>query len=71
MLDWPFVWSRAAHLVRLHIKKLLCRTLDILHIAAAEACGADLLVTANKRDFKLASAFGLPAALVPELKDSF
>jgi len=69
MLDWPVVWSRAAHMARLHTRKLLCRTLDILHVAAAEACVADLLVTGDKRQFKLASAVGLPAALVPELKD--
>jgi predicted nucleic acid-binding protein len=69
MLDWPLVWNRAAHLARLHTRKLLCRTLDTLHVAAAEACGADLLVTGDKRQFKLASAVGLPTALVPQLKD--
>lgn len=71
MLDWPVVWNRAAHLARLHTRKLLCRTLDILHVSAAEACGADLLVTGDKRQFKLASAVGLPAVLVPESKVSF
>ena len=70
-LDWPAVWNRAGHLARLHTRRLLCRTLDILHVAAAEACGADLLVTGDKRQFKLAGAVGLPAVLVPESKDSF
>ena len=70
-LDWPIVWNRAAHLARLHTRKLLCRTLDILHVAAAEACGTDLLVTGDKRQFKLASVVGLPAVLVPESQNSF
>ena len=70
MLDWPVVWNRSAHLARPHTRKLLCRTLDILHVAAAEACGADLLLTGDKRQFKLASVVGLPAVLVPESKDS-
>lgn len=71
ILDWPAVWNRAGHLARLHTRELLCRTLDILHVAAAESCGADLFVTGNKRQFKLAGAVGLPAVLVPESKDSF
>ena len=70
-LDWPTVWNRAGHLARLHTRRLLCRTLDILHVAAAETCGADLLVTGDKRQFKLAGAVGLPVVLVPESKDSF
>jgi predicted nucleic acid-binding protein len=70
MLDWPVVWNRAAYLARLHTRKLLCRTLDILHVAAAESCGADLFVTGDKRQFKLANAVGLPSTLVPESRDS-
>jgi len=63
--DWPVIWSRAAHLARLHTRKLLCRTLDILHVAAAESCGADLFVTGDARQFKLCKAVGLPAQMVP------
>lgn len=65
-VDWPSVWSRAAHLARLHTEKLLCRTLDILHVAAAEACGADLVVTGDARQFKLCKAAGLPVIRVPD-----
>ena len=64
-VDWSAVWSRAAHLARLHTEKLLCRTLDILHVAAAEVCGADLVVTGDARQFKLCKAAGLPVARVP------
>lgn len=64
-IDWSGVWNRASHLARLHTEKLLCRTLDILHVAAAEACGADLLVTGDARQFRLCKAVGLPAVRVP------
>ncbi|MFM8830163.1 MAG: type II toxin-antitoxin system VapC family toxin [Spartobacteria bacterium] len=67
-VDWPPVWLRAAHLARLHTEKLLCRTLDILHVAAAEACGADLVVTGDLRQFKLCKAVGLPVVCVPDEK---
>ncbi len=64
-LDWGAAWSRAAHLARLHTAKILCRTLDILHVAAAESCGADLVVTGDERQFRLCKAVGLPVARVP------
>lgn len=63
--DWSPIWSRAAHLARLHTQRLLCRTLDILHVAAAESCGAVYFVTGDVRQFKLSKAVGLPAKLVP------
>ena len=62
---WPAVWQRAAHLARLHTPRMLCRTLDVLHVAAAEACGADLVVTGDQRQFRLCQALGIPAARVP------
>ena len=62
--DWPAVWKRASHLARLHTAKILCRTLDILHVAAAEHCEAELFVTGDTRQFKLCKAVGLPAAFV-------
>jgi len=64
-VDWSAAWSRAAHLARLHTAKILCRTLDILHVAAAESCGADLVVTGDERQFRLCKAVGLPVARVP------
>jgi hypothetical protein len=65
-LDWKLVWQRSAHLAHLHTQKLLCRTLDTLHVAAAESCCADLLVTGDKRQFQLGKAVGLPTLLVPD-----
>ena len=65
-IDWSAVWNRAAHLARLHSSKILCRTLDILHVAAAESCGADLVVTGDARQARLCKAVGLPVVRVPD-----
>ena len=65
LIDWGTTWTRAAHLARLHRAKILCRTLDILHVAAAESCGSDLFVTGDERQFRLCKAVGLPVARVP------
>jgi predicted nucleic acid-binding protein len=64
-IDWGTTWTRAAHLARLHTAKILCRTLDILHVAAAESCGCDLFVTGDERQFRLCKAVGMPVARVP------
>jgi predicted nucleic acid-binding protein len=44
--------------------RLGCRALDILHVAAARLCEADLFVTADKRQAKLAEAEGLAVRIV-------
>jgi hypothetical protein len=36
------------------------------HLAPAESCGADLLVTGDKRQFQLGKAVGLPTLLIPD-----
>jgi predicted nucleic acid-binding protein len=64
-INWGSTWTRAAHLARLHTAKILCRTLDILHVAAAEATEADLFVTGDERQFRLCKADGLRVASVP------
>ncbi len=64
-IDWGTTWTRAAHLARLHTARILCRTLDILHVAAAESCGCDLFVTGDERQFRLCKAVGVPVARVP------
>lgn len=64
-IEWSAVWNRASHLARLHTSRILCRTLDILHVAAAESCGADLVVTGDARQARLCKAVGLPVVRVP------
>lgn len=65
-IDWSAVWNRASHLARLHTSRILCRTLDILHVAAAESCSADLVVTGDARQIRLCKAVGLPVVRVPD-----
>lgn len=41
-----------------------CRALDILHVAAARLCDAQLFVTADRRQAALAEAVGRPVKLI-------
>lgn len=60
-LDFPSVFRRAAKLSAAHTTRLLCRSLDILHVAAALELGATKLISADERQLGLASAIGLTA----------
>jgi predicted nucleic acid-binding protein len=64
--DWPKLWGRADELARRHTPRLLCRTLDILHVAAAEQCGADQIITGDQRQQRLAKAINLPVIKIPQ-----
>jgi predicted nucleic acid-binding protein len=63
--EWAWVYRRADILARQYTPRFLCRTLDILHIAAAELSGAERIVTGDQRQQKLAKATGLKVAKVP------
>ena len=63
--EWAWVYRRADILARQYTSRFLCRTLDILHIAAAELSGAERIVTGDQRQQKLAKAIGLKVAKVP------
>jgi predicted nucleic acid-binding protein len=63
--EWAWVYRRADILARQYTPRFLCRTLDILHIAAAELSGAERIVTGDQRQQKLAKAIGLKVAKVP------
>ncbi len=58
--DWSLLWKRAGVLAKRHTPELLCRTLDILHVAAAEVSEADEVVTGDQRQLKLCQAIGFP-----------
>ena len=64
--DWDKLWVRADELARRHTQRLLCRTLDILHVAAAEQCGADQIITGDQRQQRLAKAIGLTVVKIPQ-----
>lgn len=59
ILDWPAVWRRAEALSAAHAQGTLCRTLDILHVAAALELAADGLVSFDRRQRALAGRAGL------------
>ena len=63
--DWPSVWQRADSLARQHTTELLCRTLDILHVATAEIEKADLFITGDRRQFALGSRTDLTVKQIP------
>lgn len=58
-LDLPAVFHRAVRLSATHTEKLLCRSLDILHVAAALELQRAELVSADERQLQLATAAGL------------
>jgi predicted nucleic acid-binding protein len=60
-LDLPAVFIRAARLSSAYTSRLLCRSLDILHVAAALELRATQLVSGDERQLALATATGLVA----------
>ncbi|MGC6455793.1 MAG: type II toxin-antitoxin system VapC family toxin [Coraliomargaritaceae bacterium] len=64
--NWLHVWQRADSLARQYTPKLLCRTLDILHVAIAESERADLLITGDKRQYALCKKTGIKVKQIPQ-----
>jgi predicted nucleic acid-binding protein len=60
-LDLTRVFESATQLARHHSVPLLCRSLDLLHIAAALLLSCRELVSADDRQLALAKAVGLEA----------
>lgn len=63
--DWAWIYRRANLMARQYTPRFLCRTLDILHVAAAELSGAERIVTGDQRQQKLARAVGLKVVKIP------
>lgn len=60
-LDLERVFMDAAELSRLYTAKLLTRSLDLLHVAAAHAAACTRFVSADDRQLAVARASGLEA----------
>ena len=58
-LDWPDVFAIACELSEAHTAKLLTRSLDLLHVAAARATSCRVFVSADDRQLAAAKAAGL------------
>ncbi len=57
--DWKDIYGVAVGLADRHTGTLGCRSLDILHCAAAKTLGATEFITTDGRQMKLARAMGL------------
>ncbi len=60
-LDLADVFASATELATRHAPTLLCRSLDVLHVAAALHLRCTELVSADERQLELARAVGLDA----------
>lgn len=58
-LDWPQTFADATALSLAHTAKLLTRSLDVLHVAAARRLGCEVFVSADDRQLATARAAGL------------
>jgi predicted nucleic acid-binding protein len=58
-VDLAAVFRRADQLTRQHTERLLCRTLDVLHVATAVELNCLRFVSADDRQLSLANAVGL------------
>ena len=58
-LDWPSVFATARELSEAYTSKLLTRSLDLLHLAAARATECGVFASADDRQLAVAKAVGL------------
>ena len=57
--DYPAIFRKAAELSRAHAVATNCRSLDLLHVAAASVLGCRAFVTFDKRQAAAAKKAGL------------
>ena len=57
--DWESLWAKTFELSQAHSSITGCRTLDTLHIAAAQHLGLRHFATSDRRQTSLASRVGL------------
>jgi predicted nucleic acid-binding protein len=60
-IDWPLTMAKAIELANQHTARLGCRSLDLLHVAAAVLSGSRRFVTADRRQSQVARRAGLLA----------
>lgn len=65
-VDWPEVFLAGERLSRRFTAALLCRSLDVLHVAVAGAIGCNELITADCRQARLAKMAGLRSVNIAE-----
>jgi hypothetical protein len=63
-VDWAGTLSKAIELANQHTARLGCRSLDVLHVAAAVLSGSRRFVTADRRQSQVARRAGLQTTRV-------
>lgn len=63
-VNWEEVLREASALARAHTRATGCRSLDVLHCAAAKSVAATSFVTTDARQRRLAAAVGLSCPAV-------
>ena len=58
-VDWIKLWEMAGDYSLKYTKKIGCRTLDILHVAAARIMNAEVFVSNDDRQKELAQIIGI------------
>jgi hypothetical protein len=58
-LDLHCIFQHACELSQRHAARLLCRSLDVVHVSSAIALGSTRCVSADYRQLKLARTVGL------------
>ena len=62
--DWTNIFSEAVKLAEQHTGMVGCRSLDILHCAAAKVLAATEFISTDTRQKKLATAMGLNLVMI-------
>lgn len=57
--DWELLWRKSVELTQAHSANTGCRTLDVLHVAAAVTLGFREFATSDIRQSRLAARLGL------------
>ena len=62
--DWEKAWLRSIELSSRFTRAILCRTLDILHVALAEQAKAATMITGDQRQAELCRRIGIEVTFI-------
>ena len=58
-IDFAIIFVDALNIVRQYTARIGCRSLDVMHLAAALHCGAKVVVSFDKRQLEVCGQLGL------------
>ena len=62
--DWNRTWLRSIEMSSRFTRAILCRTLDILHVALAEQEKAQIMITGDQRQAELCRRIGIEVVFI-------